>query len=72
MIRLDDHGFIIKSEEGNGFRAGHVLDGCGAENILFASDIAALDLSGKKPRALLPVSKITNASRKSMKTRALS
>lgn len=36
VIRLDNHGFIIKSEEGNGFREGLFLDRCGAENILFA------------------------------------
>jgi CHAT domain-containing protein len=45
-IHLAGHGFVIESEEGIGFRAGLILDGGGAKNILFARDIAKLDLSG--------------------------
>lgn len=44
-LHLAGHGFVIESGEGTGFRAGLVLDGGGADNILFARDIANLDLS---------------------------
>ncbi len=44
-LHLAGHGFVIESEEGSGFRAGLVFHGGGAENILFARDIASLDLS---------------------------
>ncbi|YCM42159.1 CHAT domain-containing protein [Verrucomicrobiaceae bacterium 227] len=45
-LHLAGHGFVIESAEGNGFRAGLIFHGGGAENILFARDIAKLDLSG--------------------------
>jgi len=45
-LHLAGHGFVIESEEGTGFRAGFVLAGGGEESILFARDIATLDLSG--------------------------
>lgn len=44
-LHLAGHGFVIESEEGNGFRAGLIFHGGGAENILFARDIASLDLA---------------------------
>ncbi len=44
-LHLAGHGFVIESEEGHGFRAGLVLHGGGTENILFAKEIARLDLS---------------------------
>lgn len=44
-LHLAGHGFVIESEEGHGFRAGLIFHGGGSENILFARDIAALDLS---------------------------
>ena len=44
-LHLAGHGFVLESEEGHGFRAGFVLGGGGRENILFAHEIARLDLS---------------------------
>jgi CHAT domain-containing protein len=44
-LHLAGHGFVIESEEGHGFRAGLVLHGGGRENLLFAREIAALNLS---------------------------
>ncbi|MDA7882183.1 CHAT domain-containing protein [Akkermansiaceae bacterium] len=44
-LHLAGHGFVLESEEGHGFRAGFVLGGGGRENILFAHEIAQLDLT---------------------------
>ena len=44
-LHLAGHGFVIESEEGSGFRAGLIFHGGGKENILFARDIASLDLT---------------------------
>lgn len=44
-LHLAGHGFVIESEEGHGFRAGLVLHGGGRDNIVFAREIAGLDLS---------------------------
>lgn len=44
-LHLAGHGFVIESDEGHGFRAGLVLHGGGGENIIFAKEIAGLDLS---------------------------
>ena len=45
VLHLAGHGFVIEGEEGSGFRAGLIFHGGGAENILFARDIASLNLS---------------------------
>ena len=45
VLHLAGHGFVLESDEGHGFRAGLVLGGGGRENILFAHEIAQLDLS---------------------------